>query len=1126
MKKFIAILLSLLCIPAAAQNYLRDDGTFHSVVEGTTAGQVLINSGGLLAGTDVFNGGISPDGRGSPACVRGGVVDCTSGVVAAAAAANAAGVPLRLLVGGGYCIRPIQFGGSSPPSGMTLAALPYGISTESAQAAFVSCAISPTGTALVRIVNYAAGNTINQNFTMGPLLIDGGVSTSYALEIYGSIYSNITATLRRSSVASFYVHADTDHVVIDNSWNISFDSQTPAISALMQTTDGAANGIALAANRCVISNPFGSAAGDVVKTDYMNDGCTVDAESAVAGYGVNLGHMTSGTWFVHTEGNALGGVNGTVNTKGVSIYGSSQDGVAAALKVCTNCVVDVWNNTSSTQERNLGDAVSQSIYVKGLPAAGVLAPSSGQGWMGSGPTNGLAVAGNGSANDFVVLNSTAATGCNLPHNSAIWNCSGYQVNGAATLNHIMLGDGTAYRDSATLPVSVLASSSTTVNGQTCTLGSSCTVTAAASGVTVGTTTIGSGTTGRVLYDNAGVLGEYTAAQLTAQINAATAVLSGALPAWPNNTTTFFRGDGTYTAVGTTALTGTLQAAQEPAHTGDVTNTAGSLALTLAAGNAGNLNSGTLLAARMPALTGDVTTSAGAVATTLATVNSNVGTFGSATSCVTVTNNAKGLTTAISAATCTPAFSSITGQATLAQFPNMAANTALVNATAGSAVPTAFAMPSCSTAASALIWTTSTGFGCNTAITASTMPTTGLTGTLQAAQEPAHTGDVTNTAGSLALTLAAGNAGNLNSGTLLAARMPALTGDVTTSAGAVATTIAANAVTNAKLATMVTNTVKGNATSGTAVPTDLSMTSCSTASSAVIWTTNTGFGCNTVITAAAVPASGLTGATLASGVTASSLTSLGTITSLTATTINAFTLGGTISGVGNQINNVIIGTTTPLAGSFTTLTVANGSTTQGITFKNSGGTADVVIYEGGANALGVKLGTANIFNITKNDNSSIIDYGATTAGDTLTFTPNLLYWAGSTTDSGATDASVCRRTSNGQLLTGTGTLGICLGTSSARFKHDIAPMGAGLDELVRLAPKNFFYNEDVGDGGKRQQYGFLAEDVVKVLPGVTAPDENGEPQSVDMLAMVPILVKAVQELNATIKKLEAKIEEKK
>jgi hypothetical protein len=51
------------------------------------------------------------------------------------------------------------------------------------------------------------------------------------------------------------------------------------------------------------------------------------------------------------------------------------------------------------------------------------------------------------------------------------------------------------------------------------------------------------------------------------------------------------------------------------------------------------------------------------------------------------------------------------------------------------------------------------------------------------------------------------------------------------------------------------------------------------------------------------------------------------TTLTANTIGAFTLSGTIAGGGNQINNVIIGTTTPLAGAFTTLTA---SSTLGVT----------------------------------------------------------------------------------------------------------------------------------------------------------------------------------------------------
>ena len=53
------------------------------------------------------------------------------------------------------------------------------------------------------------------------------------------------------------------------------------------------------------------------------------------------------------------------------------------------------------------------------------------------------------------------------------------------------------------------------------------------------------------------------------------------------------------------------------------------------------------------------------------------------------------------------------------------------------------------------------------------------------------------------------------------------------------------------------------------------------------------------------------------------------------TMPAFTLGGTVSGGGNQINNVIIGTSTPLAGAFTTLTASSTATLN--TLVSSGAT---------------------------------------------------------------------------------------------------------------------------------------------------------------------------------------------
>lgn len=87
--------------------------------------------------------------------------------------------------------------------------------------------------------------------------------------------------------------------------------------------------------------------------------------------------------------------------------------------------------------------------------------------------------------------------------------------------------------------------------------------------------------------NGGVTGTLPAANLPAALSASTSVNGTTIPAAATLLTsggalgTPASGTATnLTGLPTTALTGTLQAAQEPAHTGDATNTAGSLALSV------------------------------------------------------------------------------------------------------------------------------------------------------------------------------------------------------------------------------------------------------------------------------------------------------------------------------------------------------------------------------------------------------------------------------------------------------------------------------------------------------------------------------------------------------------------
>jgi len=99
------------------------------------------------------------------------------------------------------------------------------------------------------------------------------------------------------------------------------------------------------------------------------------------------------------------------------------------------------------------------------------------------------------------------------------------------------------------------------------------------------------------------------------------------------------------------------------------------------------------------------------------------------------------------------------------------------------------------------------------------------------------------------------------------------------------------------------------------------------------------------------------------------------------------------------------------------------------------------------------------------------------------------------------------------------------SSSERFKHDITDYDKGLDELMQMQPKYFVYNDEPN---QKQRAGFIAEDFHDL--GLTEyveywNDDEGNatvPSEIGYANMVAILVKSIQQQQAMIAELQAKV----
>jgi hypothetical protein len=101
------------------------------------------------------------------------------------------------------------------------------------------------------------------------------------------------------------------------------------------------------------------------------------------------------------------------------------------------------------------------------------------------------------------------------------------------------------------------------------------------------------------------------------------------------------------------------------------------------------------------------------------------------------------------------------------------------------------------------------------------------------------------------------------------------------------------------------------------------------------------------------------------------------------------------------------------------------------------------------------------------------------------------------------------------------------TSDARDKTNIVPIGHGLDFVQQLNPVSYNFKksreDDTAHGSKR--YGFLAQEILALegQDNVIIDNEDEENLKYQGEALVPVLVKAIQELKAINDTLTARIE---
>ncbi len=94
-------------------------------------------------------------------------------------------------------------------------------------------------------------------------------------------------------------------------------------------------------------------------------------------------------------------------------------------------------------------------------------------------------------------------------------------------------------------------------------------------------------------------------------------------------------------------------------------------------------------------------------------------------------------------------------------------------------------------------------------------------------------------------------------------------------------------------------------------------------------------------------------------------------------------------------------------------------------------------------------------------------------------------------------------------------------SDESTKHTVDQIEDALDTLRNLRPVTFFYKEEYSPQPERMHYGFIAQEYQTVMPDATYFDEGIGKLTIDTNELIALLVRANQQLETRVARLEAK-----